>query len=345
VDRAAYAERIRDFLPNRIVDIHAHVWTAAQTVKGLIPGYGLASWPARVASTCPTESLLDLYHRMLPGQTVVPLVFGNPLLAEDVNVMNAYVAREAARHGLPALLLSRPEWPAEVLEQKIRAGGFSGIKVYLTYAPAGIKPRDIRIFDFLPREHLRVLDRHGWVAMVHLPRPGRIRDPQNVADLLEIERDYGRARIVVAHAGRAYTNRDIGDAFDRLAPARELCFDFSANTNEEVFRRLIAAMGPSRILFGTDLPITCMRMKRIEENGRYVNLVPPILYGDVSDDPNMREASAEEAASFTFFLYEEIDAFRRASAAEGLTRSDIEQIFRGNAERLLQRDDTRSRGT
>ena len=115
-----------------------------------------------------------------------------------------------------------------------------------------------------------------------------------------------------------------------------MLFDFSANTNETVFRKLIDAVGPSRILFGSDLPIVRMRMRRIQEDGRYINIVPDGLYGDVSGDPNMRTATGSEAAQLSFFLYEEIDAFRRAADATGLGAQAIQNIFYNNAASLIE---------
>jgi hypothetical protein len=141
----------------------------------------------------------------------------------------------------------------------------------------------------------------------------------------------------VAHVGRAYCDEDVGDAFTRLAQTRHLTFDISANTNANVFEGLIRAVGPRRILFGSDLPILRMRTRRITENGRYVNLVPRGLYGDVSQDPNMREVDGAEAEALTFFLYEEIAAFRRAAEATRLTPDDIEVVFHANAVGMLAR--------
>jgi predicted TIM-barrel fold metal-dependent hydrolase len=252
-----------------------------------------------------------------------------------VGPLNDYVADSARRHGLPSLLLSRPEWPAEELETKIHAGGFLGVKVYLSFAPGYLPPGEIRIFDFLPPHQLEVLDAHRWIAMLHIPRPLRLRDPVNLQQMLQIERDYPRVGLIIAHVGRAYCPQDVGDAFEVLAPARRMSFDISANTNEEVFGRLLAAVGPRRVLFGTDMPIVRMRMRRICEAGRYVNLVPRGLYGDVSGDPHMRELDGPQAQRLKLFLYEEIDAFRRAAEGAGLSRADIEDVFHNNARRLL----------
>jgi hypothetical protein len=78
-----------------------------------------------------------------------------------------------------------------------------------------------------------------------------------------------------------------------------------------------------------------MRMRRICENGIYVNLVPRGLYGDVSGDKNMRVVDDAEAQQLTFFMYEELLAFRRAAEATSLRREDIEDIFFNNATQML----------
>ena len=91
-----------------------------------------------------------------------------------------------------------------------------------------------------------------------------------------------------------------------------------------------------RAMVGTDLPILRMRMRRETRDDHYVNIVPKGLYGDVSDDRNMAEVEGEEADRLTFFLYEEIDAFRRAAERTGLSRRDIEDIFLKNGERLIE---------
>lgn len=89
-------------------------------------------------------------------------------------------------------------------------------------------------------------------------------------------------------------------------------------------------------MFGTDMPITRMRMHRIAENGTYINLVPPGLYGDPSLDPHLREVSVEEAEKITFFAYEELLAFKRAATALGLGKEDVEDVMYNNAKRLIE---------
>ncbi len=244
---------------------------------------------------------------------------------------NGYISQVAQQHDLPSLLVSTPDWTAEEVTQRVRDGGFLGLKPYLNFAPAHIASGDITIEDFLPHAHLEAADDGSWLVMLHIPRRDRLRDPVNLEAMLEIERRYPNLQLIIAHIGRAYCQEDVGNAFEVLQDTERMLFDFSAHTNAQVMEGLIRTVGAKRILFGSDMPILRMRMRRICRDGKYVNLVPPGLYGDVSDDPNMGEVSREEGERLSFFMYEELLAFREAAEATELSTTDVEDVFYGNA--------------
>jgi predicted TIM-barrel fold metal-dependent hydrolase len=334
VDQRFYEGRLRAFLPERIIDIHAHVWRKAfRRVESM----GRAvTWPLRVADEHRVEDLLATYARLFPGKSVRAMIFSFlESHGDDFAAANTYVSMCAKEHDLTALVFALPQWSADRLEQEVVCGGFLGAKVYLTLADPAIPAGEITIYDFLPRHQLEVLDHHGWIVLLHIPRSARLRDPVNLSQILEIERTYPNIKLIIAHAGRAYCPEDVGNAFDVLAQTERMMFDFSANTNTQVFEQLIRAVGPQRILFGSDLPITRMRMRRICEKGTYVNLVPRGIYGDVSEDPHMREVGRSEAENLSLFIYEQIEAFRRAAECAALTDPDIEDVFYYNAVRVI----------
>ena len=336
VDRKFYVARIRDFVPDRMIDVHTHVWLDKFKARSSSAPVRTVSWPSRVALHKSIEDLEETYRLLFPGKRVIPQFFSSLATDDDVDAANVYVSECAISHHYPALLFAAPQWSGTEFEHHVLAGHFVGAKVYMTMADAYIPIREMRIFDYLPPHQLEVLDRHGWIAMLHIPRDGRLRDPVNLAQMLEIERRYPNVQVIIAHVGRAYCAEDVGNAFEVLAETRHMRFDFSANTNAEVFEQLIRAVGSKRILFGSDLPILRMRMRRICENGIYINVVPKGLYGDVSGDRNMREVDGAEAEQLTFFMYEELDAFRRAAEATSLGRADIEDIFYNNAATMIQ---------
>jgi predicted TIM-barrel fold metal-dependent hydrolase len=333
VDKLFYDEHL-GYLPPKIIDIHTHVWLGVHRQPSTVARRG-PTWPGRVAPENPIADLLETYRLMFPRQMVTPVIFGPATQEYDLDASNQYVSQAAAQHRLPSFLVTTPEWTAQELEARVVGGGFLGLKPYLEWAPSYIPSDDITIFDFLPRHHLEVADEHGWIVMLHIPRRGRLRDPLNLEMMLEIEHRYPNVRLVIAHIGRAYCPEDVGDAFEVLKDARRMHFDFCANTSAYAMEQLLRAVGPQRVVFGSDLPVVRMRMRRICEDGFYVNLVPPGLYGDVNDDPHMREVSDEEGSRLSFFMYEELLAFRQAAEAVGLSAEDIADVMYNNAARLI----------
>jgi uncharacterized protein len=335
VDRQVYEKELAGFLPDRIVDVHTHVWLDRFCVHNNEEFARTVSWPSRVALDDSIEDLIEGFGLLFPGKSVTPLIFSSVSEQDDIHALNDYVSRSARAHRFPALMYAKPGWSGVEVDERIRSGGFLGVKVYLNLSPAYLPRKEIRIFDFLPLHQLEVLDRGRRVVMLHIPRDGRLRDPVNIEQMLEIERSFPGVRLIIAHVGRAYCDEDVGDAFERLGSTKNMVFDFAANTNDRVFEGALRAFGPERCLFGSDMPITRMRMRRACEQGRYVNIVPRGLYGDVSGDKNMREVDPPEADRLTFFMYEEVVAIKRACERAGIGRAGVEAIFDRNARRLL----------
>lgn len=334
-DKKFYVEKIKDFLPDKIIDFHTHVWKKEHENNLADIPLGIAKWPSMVASENTIEDLMQTYSLMFPDKDTNALIFASPSQNTSFEKSNTYISEMSKKYGFPGLFLSHPDFTGEKVENEIIDGGFYGCKVYLNFSKKYIPANEIRIFDFLPRHQLKIMNRHGWIVMLHIPRSGRLKDPVNIAQILEITQKYPDIKLIIAHVGRAYCNEDVGNAFKKLVKADKIFFDISANSNQWVFEQLINAVGPKRILFGSDLPILRMRTRRICENGKYINLVPKGLYGDVSIDTHMREVESEKVKNLTFFLYEEIDAFRRAAVKTGLGKADISDIFYNNAADLL----------
>lgn len=333
-DKRVWEEELRDFLPDKMIDVHAHVYKKEFFEGDNTRRAGMITWSSTVASENPIEDLIETYELMFPGKDVKALTFINGKTGHAKN--NAYLATETARIGWPALYWSHPTQSADEIEEKIREGGFLGLKSYLASAPAYLPLNEIRIFDFLPKHQLERLNEMGGICMCHIPRSGRLRDLVNIHQILEIRREFPRVRFIVAHIGRAYTPTDVGDAFDLLTTEPETMYDFSANCCEYAITEVLRRCGPKHLMFGTDMPILRMRTHRIEENGTYVNLVPPGLYYDPNGDPHLREVSEEEGKKITFFAYEELLAFKRAAEKLGLSRKDVEDVMYNNANELIE---------
>lgn len=327
-DRKVYEEQLKDFLPDKMIDCHIHIWP--KECKKNSDAKACASWTGMVAEYNTVEDLFQTYKDMFPGKTVKAVLMGEPQC--DLTKNNKYASDAAKKYNLPAFYCTHHSMSAEFLEKEVEEGGFCGLKPYQNNSPDYIPAKEIRIFDFLTPEHLELANKKGWIVMLHISRPARLRDPLNLAQLLEIEEKYPNVKLIVAHVGRAYTPEDLGDAFEVLKNTKNMMFDFTANTYDYAMIKCLETVGPKRFMFGSDLPILKMRMFRTFENGIYYNNVPRGLYGDVSGDIHMRETDQKD---ITCFMYEELLAFKRAAQTLKLSKQDVEDIMCNNAAKLF----------
>lgn len=327
-DRMVYETELKDFLPKEFIDFHIHSYK--NTFKPEGSRNGGSAWTRLVADEMTTEQMLDCFSQLFPENKVTPLIFGSVL--KNSEETNDYIRKAGKEYGFPTLYKCTYDMDLKELEKNVNEGGFLGLKPYISSCPSYIPSKEVRIFDFLPEEQLKLADKNGWIIMLHIGRDGRLKDPVNLGQLMEIEEKYPNLKLIVAHIGRAYSKEDIGNAFEILKNTKNMYFDFTANMCDDAIRECIKAVGTKRLIYGSDLPVAIMRMYRITENGVYYNVVPRGLYGCVEGEPHMRETDEENV---TIMMYEQIRAMKRVAEELKLTREDIEDIFCGNAKRLL----------
>ena len=331
-----YEEHLKDFLPETFIDCHTHIWLDEQNHFCEDNANRSCAWPNMVAHDNSVEDLNETNRLLFPENKVISVLYGQPMVTIDLKKNNAYVAQSANRYNFPALYISHPSQSCASIEREIaKHPCFKGLKVYLEFAPSYIPTNEIRIYDFLPKEHLALANKHGWVVQLHIARPQRLADPVNYVQLKEIEEQYPDLQLIVAHLGRAYADEDLGDALEYLKDTKKTIWDFTANTNSHVMQKVLEYFGPDRFIYGTDFPIFRMKARRTVENGFYINEIPAGSLGDVSADKHMREIPYPEADQITFFIYEEIDSCRRACERLGLSREDVEKIFYKTSARIF----------
>ena len=336
IDQKFFIDRLNDFLPEKVFDTHVHVWKLEHKGEARFPQRG-EDWAEKIEYENSIEAYKEDVQNLFPGHSVSALLFGWISVNIDVAENNRYVgAAVKSNPGFAGLAVSCPFWSREETIAQVEGNGLIGMKPYITFSDSRIATKDITIFDILSREQLQLADERGYVCMLHLPRPGRLPDPANLRQLLEIEYRYPNARIIVAHVGRCYSEQDLGNAFELLKETKNMCFDFSGNTNSAVIRKALETFGDERVLYGSDLPLSHIHLKRIyNEAGHYINLI------NGSERPQINTASymqpMPEADGYTYYLYESIDAMRQAAEDLGLSRKQIENVFYNNAQRLIRR--------
>ena len=322
-DLAIFDRELRDFLPERIFDAHVHLWKR----NVLPPSFrkDLPSLPV-VVEEFTREELQAFYASAFPGKEVQFLVFGMPYPGVDLKENNRYVSHCLDATRFFGLALVSPETPVAYLEELFREGAFAGYKPYWTFV-AYKEQNEVQILDMLTEEQLHYANRLGLCVVLHIPRKLRLADPVNVEQLLYLSQNYPRIQVLLAHLGRSYCLWSIERSLDKLLLARNLFFDVTVVQNWEVLEFLFRRVEPERVIFGSDLPISAVRGQTVCVNDQSLFVTQEAYPWSVSN-PSL-------GYRFTYMLYESIRAVKKACQRVGWSAREVEQIFYGNASRVI----------
>ena len=332
IDRAIYEEELADFLPEQIFDSHIHT-ALPQHITPLSPERRTSklSFFADVAASFdfnPYEFVQEIWAKLLPRQRVEGLFFGYPFLETDLDANNTYVADLIEEQGVCGLYMPRPQADGEELVRALDDGHFIGYKPYPDFVPNKTFD-EIRVADYVPAALWEIADERGAIVLVHLARPGRLYDPHDIQDMAAICQRYRQAMIIIAHIGRPYIPSMIKDGIPaEYKRAQNLWFDICPICESEVLETAIREVGPQRLLFATDSPITYMRGRLGEWKGQR-------KFFSASDFPwNVNREPKEKEDRYTFYIYEQLRALKKAAERTGLCRADVKDILYNNAKRL-----------
>ncbi len=326
VDERVWREELDPFLPPRLFDFHGHVYLASHA-----PSRGRASlnpsMPSLGLKEYPREVYAEVQKRLWPGREVRALVFGTVAADVDLDATNAYAAEAARAHGWEALMVPAMTDDAGTLLDKIRAGGFLGFKPYWTFVRDKAQ-NDVTLEDMVTPAMREAADRGGLIITTHIPRPGRLADPVNIAGLRRLCNDAPGARIVLAHFGRSYFPEAVGDGLG-LADLDNLYPELSMVQDWEVVESVMNAFDRGKILFGLDLPVAQEKGKCLGINGQRHFFTKRPHKWSAHVDPDGYEVRC------TLFAYEMARAIKKAAGRAGLSAAEVEGVFWSNAERLV----------
>jgi len=327
VDMTVYRNEIAPILPERILDIHTHVWTSlgdkckynkyppVKGYKGAPLDYDFADLDRSARKLFPDRE----YHAVCFGAAFPEAV--------DLGI-NEEVGTGALEwpHRYP-LLVAGPSESVDQLRQTLLHGRFYGIKVAVNLeAHAYATDRIAYVFSEAQRKLANAL---GLMVMLHIPRPKRLADPDNIADIQWISQECPDAKIILAHLGRSYCSWVIKDSIHALKNLDNVYWDVSYVQNPMVYEILFENVDSQRVLFGTDQPMADWRGRRVCVNSQWV---------DVTRDRYSWAAFRREGLEIeaTFIAYEIIQALREGAERAGLTGEKLAAIFFDNGMRLVE---------
>lgn len=326
LDERYFEEHLRGRLPQTIIDAHAHfdlpahvAAISAQTIAG--------DWALECGLLMSYEDAHSYTGVMLPGIALDFVALPWPLREADTLANNAYIASLIKERGQRGLYTVRPEFDIAQIERDFVAGRFSGFKPY-PYMASAVKGAEVSIFDFMPHAQFALADRLGAPVLMHLPRAGRLPDPDNIAEIRVILERYPNVKLVIAHFGRCFQHEYFEKALGLLGTdVHRLWFDCAAVLNPKVYALAFEKLDIHRILFGTDLPIFLWHGKREWDEKGYHNLCREDFSWNKHKYP-------QDEPNYTYFIYEQLNNILNMLGGD---RAALQSVFCGNARSVYAR--------
>lgn len=320
-DRALFEAKLADFVPPDAFDAHAHWYDLRHLLEN-----DDAALTQSDQSEVGHSAMLNSMRRWMGSLTPTEgLYFAYPRRAVDRRAANRFIADQL--HTQPRcrglMLISPDDDPGEV-QRVLDEDRFSGFKVYHVFA----QRKDTfhaQQGEFLPEWAWELADQRGlWITM-HMVLPQALSDPRNLSYVRRQCRKYPNASLVLAHAARGFNAGHTLDAIDGLRGIDNVYFDTSAVCEPAAFEAIIRATGTTRLMYGSDFPISELRGKAISVGNGFL-----WLYQDSVDWDGWPHASAELVG------LESLLALQQACRTMCLKDRDIERIFSTNARSLLR---------
>ncbi len=322
-DELIWQEELEDFVPQKVFDAHNHVLNKDH----LDPDD-----PKTDARTHVDLATLQAYAKKLyHGREVHFLLLGNPVPGIDVQAHVNWYSKEARQDpNSRAFRLVTPSCKLEDIERDVKNLGFTGFKVYRCFSVTG----DIdqcRIHEYLPHEQLELANDLGLWVTLHLARSDGGGDKQNLDDLQEYTmKRYPKIKWILAHCARSFTYYPIRQGIDRLRDMPNIWYDLSAVCDPLVFVTLFGKEDKKRLFHGSD------SIDAVHFRGRYIVLGRAWQYLD-ADKTDLTFAHCDYRPILC--AYEQFLAMKEAAEIVGLSKSEIQDIFWGNAAREFGLDD------
>ncbi len=317
-DRELFRRELDGFVPDRIFDSHVHLYDVDYFPQDDIPP-ALADGPRVVGADVYLEHLAEL----MPGRTIGGLAFPFPRARLRMEEANRFVARETAK--LPysrAQMMVAPGDDPEMVRETVRSLGLVGLKCYHLYSP--VTPTfDAPIEAFLPEEQVRVAHEEKLSITLHIVKERSLADPENQRTLRRYAEKYPDMRLILAHAARGFNPHHTAEGIGSMTGLPNVYFDTAVVTDCGAIEAIVQTIGHQAVLYGSDFPVSHTRGREIALGDSFVWLHE----GDFPESPY-------GATHVPFAGFESLRVHKLAARHLGLTDSQVEDIFYGNAARL-----------
>ena len=316
-------EILKDFLPDKIFDAHAHLYDC-KFIPNLKEAYGqdaatledyknfmsgLLGSPKELRLNIisfPTRDMRDESNGMLKASDDFLL---NELSKDPKNVGEIIVLANESR---------------EHLEKRITHPGIKGFKCYHLYSDRE-DTFNANIGEYLSESVWEVANEKKMSITLHMVKDKVLADEENLKYICEMAKKYKDATLILAHAARSFASWTAIENVEKIAHLENVWYDFSAVCESPAMFQIMRKAGVERCMWGSDFPVCTDRGKAIS----FADTFYWIYQKDID------AFSSKTTLNNWLIGTENLMATRQACILAELSESQIEDLFYNNAARLF----------
>lgn len=320
-------EILSDFMPEHIYDSHAHIFDT-----DFMPGTA-ASENGRVV--CGLKEYRAVYEKMLAGPktlrvNMIPFPHKSMagLASENCKKSDTFLLEQLRKD--PANvgeIIVRPKETPEQLADRLVHPGIRGFKCYHVMADKE-RTWDCGIEEYLPESAWQLAQERGMYITLHMVRDKALADPLNRIYICEMAKKYPGATLILAHAARSFAAWTGIESIEWVANLENIWFDFSAVCESPAMIQVIKKAGVKRCMWGSDYPIAQARGKVISLGSGFYWIY----------EKDLAKFSSVTPVDHWLIGLENLMAVRQACMLADCSRSEVEDLFYGNAVRLFEKE-------
>lgn len=314
---------LKDFLPDKIFDAHAHV-VDCNFVPALRGNYD--------NNIATSEDYKNFISELLgsPKELRMNLIsFPSREMRDETNGMlkasDDFLLNELSKDSKNVgeiIVLANESY--EHLEKRIAHPGIKGFKCYHVYSDRE-DTFNANIGEYLPESAWEIANERKMCITLHMVKDKALADEENVKYICEMAKKYKDATLILAHAARSFAAWTAIENAEKIAHLENVWFDFSAVCESPAMFQIMRKSGVERCMWGSDFPVCADRGKAIS----FADTFYWIYQKDID------AFSSKTTLNNWLIGTENLMATRQACILAELSESQIEDLFYNNAARLF----------
>lgn len=312
------SRELEKFIPEKVFDIHAHLYR----MKDLnIPrNHFFRQGPAEVTvSVWRRKMEKQVGSNRLAGGLFIPWPLSFP---DRINDFLSTQLKDVP--GSRGLILISPDYPEKKVRAYLENPQVVGLKPYHTFSKE--KPTfQSSLSGYLPDWAWKMANKKGLFITLHIVKSLALSDPDNQRQIRKNCLKYPNVKLVLAHAARGFHAPNTVKGISVLRGLENVWFDTAAICEPAALYAVLQEFGPRKLLWGSDFPLS-------ETVGKCVTAGDGFAWLQ-KETVDWEKLSA--GCSPVLVGLESLRALKEAAELFGLNREDLDDIFYGNASRLL----------